>query len=125
MNPLVSILIPAYNAEEWIADAIQSALMQTWPHKEIIIVDDGSTDETLSIARRHESRLVKVLHQDNQTASAARNRAFRECQGNYIQWLDADDLLTPRKIAAQVSALDRSHTDRMLLACPYGRFIRR
>ena len=55
MTPLVSILIPAFNAQEWIAETIQSALRQTWPHKEIIVVDDGSTDGTLAIARRFES----------------------------------------------------------------------
>jgi glycosyltransferase involved in cell wall biosynthesis len=63
MKPLVSILIPAYNAEQWISDAIESALAQTWPHKEVIVVDDGSSDRTLDVARRFASRNVRVLSQ--------------------------------------------------------------
>ncbi len=66
MRPLVSILIPAYNAQEWIADTLQSAIAQTWQRKEIIVVDDGSTDRTLEIARRFESERVRVVTQKNQ-----------------------------------------------------------
>jgi glycosyltransferase involved in cell wall biosynthesis len=106
MRPLVSILIPAYNAERWIADTINSALRQTWPRKEIIVVDDGSRDETLCIARRFASKDVSVVTQENQGASAARNKAIKLCQGDYIQWLDADDLLAPDKIAKQMEASD-------------------
>ena len=69
MQPLVSILIPAFNAERWIGEAVQSALGQTWSRKEIIIVDDGSTDNTLTLAKRFESRLLKVLHHDHQGVS--------------------------------------------------------
>src|SRR4029450_13201330 len=107
MKPLVSILIPAYNAERWIADTIRSALLQTWPRKEIIVVDDGSTDRTLQAARHFASPTVSIVTQENQGASAARNRAFELCQGDYIQWLDADDLLALDKIAKQVEASDR------------------
>src|SRR4029077_692185 len=106
MPPLVSILIPAYNAEKWIADTISSALAQPWPRKEIIIVDDGSTDQTLSIARQFTSKTVSVIAQKNQGASAARNKAFQLCQGDYIQWLDADDLLSPDKVAKQLKAAE-------------------
>ena len=105
MTPLVSILIPAYNAEPWIAETIQSALAQTWPRIEIIVVDDGSKDKTLLVARRFASQGVSVVTQTNQGAAAARNRAFAHCHGNYIQWLDADDLLAPDKIARQMEAL--------------------
>jgi len=65
MNALVSILIPAFNAQEWIADTIQSAIGQTWPRKEIIIVDDGSNDQTLSIARQFASKEAKIVSQQN------------------------------------------------------------
>ena len=102
MQPLVSILIPAYNAERWIADTIRSALAQTWPRKEIIIVDDGSTDRTLAVARQFASRNLSVVTQQNQGASAARNKALELCQGDYIQWLDADDLLSPNKVTRQM-----------------------
>src|SRR5438067_12061163 len=98
MTPLVSILIPAYNAELWIAETIRSALAQNWPRKEIIIVDDGSTDQTLSIARQFASKTVSVIAQKNQGAAAARNKAFQLCQADYIHWLDADDLLSPDKV---------------------------
>jgi glycosyltransferase involved in cell wall biosynthesis len=122
MPPLVSILIPAYNAERWVAETIQSALAQTWPRKEIIIVDDGSTDGTLSVARQFEARNVKVVTQANQGASAARNKAFSLCQGDYIQWLDADDLLTPDKIARQMEAALHCPGQRTLFSSAWGSF---
>jgi len=125
MPPLVSILIPAFNAQEWIADTIKSALGQTWPRKEVIIVDDGSTDQTLSIARQFASRDVSVLTQSNQGAAAARNKAFSVCQGEYIQWLDADDLLGPDKIRKQVEALACVRSRRTLLSSPWGVFMYR
>jgi glycosyltransferase involved in cell wall biosynthesis len=125
MSPLVSILIPAYNAAEWIADTIASAQAQTWPRKEIIVVDDGSRDDTLATARRFASRDVAVVAQENAGASAARNRALALCQGDYIQWLDADDLLTPDKIDKQMAAREQGCTDRTLLSCGWGHFIYR
>ncbi len=82
MAPLVSILIPAYNSERWIADTIRSALGQTWQNKEIIIVDDGSVDQTLSIARQFASKTVAVVTQKNQGAAAARNKAFSLSRGD-------------------------------------------
>src|ERR1700722_3853728 len=102
MKPLVSILIPAYNAGPFIADTIKSALAQTWPEKEIIIVDDGSTDGTLSIAQKFASKGLTVVTQTNQGASLTRNRAFSLCRGDFIQWLDADDLLAHDKISRQM-----------------------
>lgn len=125
MSPLVSILIPAYNSERWIAQTIRSALAQTWPHKEIIIVDDGSTDGTLTIARQFASKELTVLTQENAGASTARNKAFSLCQGDYIQWLDADDLLSPDKVAAQMSALNQCTSRRTVLSSGYGVFIYR
>jgi glycosyltransferase involved in cell wall biosynthesis len=125
MTPLVSILIPAYNAERWISDTIQSALDQTWKHKEIIIVDDGSRDNTLTIARRFASKDVLVAQQVNQGASAARNKAFSLCQGDFIQWLDADDLLSPDKIEKQVALSERLANRRLLISSPWGYFFYR
>jgi glycosyltransferase involved in cell wall biosynthesis len=125
VNPLVSILIPAYNAEEWIGDTITSALAQTWPRKEVIVVDDGSTDQTLAVARRFATNAVSVSTQTNQGAAATRNKAFSLCQGDYVQWLDADDLLSPEKISRQVSALDRGCTMRTLLSSGWGHFMYR
>ena len=125
MQPLVSILIPAYNAQDWIADTIQSALLQTWPRKEIIVVDDGSKDQTRAVAEQFSSQGVQVVTQPNSGAAAARNKAFSLCHGDYIQWLDADDLLAPQKIASQMQAVERGGSPRVLVSCGWGRFIYR
>jgi len=125
VKPLISILIPAYNAQEWVADTIKSAAGQTWPRKEIIIVDDGSTDQTFTIARQFGSKEVKVVTQQNQGAAAARNKAFSLCQGDYIQWLDGDDLLAPDKIAQQIRVAESCGNNRVLLSAAWGRFIYR
>lgn len=120
-SPLVSVLIPAFNAERWIAETIQSVLAQDWPRIEIIVVNDGSRDRTLDAARRFESRKVKVLTQTNRGAAAARNRALSRAQGDYIQWLDADDLLAPDKISRQLG--DRGpHDPTVLLSSSFGLF---
>jgi len=123
MAALVSILIPAFNAQEWIADTIKSAIGQTWRRKEIFIVDDGSRDHTLSVARQFASKDVSVVTQANQGAAATRNRAFSICQGDYIQWLDADDLLAYDKIAKQMAAVDRGASSQTLLSSAWGRFM--
>jgi glycosyltransferase involved in cell wall biosynthesis len=105
VKPLVSILIPCYNAEQWLADSVKSVLTQTWGKTEIIVVDDGSTDGSLAIAKSFKAPNLKVIRQPNQGASAARNRALRTAQGEFIQYLDADDLLAPDKIERQVGLL--------------------
>jgi len=125
MKPLVSILIPAYNAQTWIADTIKSAQDQTWPNKEIVIVDDGSRDETLAIARQFISDSVTVVTQKNQGAAAARNKAFELCRGDYIQWLDADDLLSSDKVARQMEVAQPLQDKGILLSCPWGHFMYR
>ena len=125
MMPLVSILIPAHNAADWIADTIQSAMAQTWKRTEIIVVDDGSSDQTLKIARQFESESVRVVWQENQGAAAARNKALSLCHGDYIQWLDADDLLAPDKIAKQMEALHSGNSRRTLLSSSFGQFMYR
>ena len=123
MEPLVSILIPAYNAESWVSSTIASALAQTWSRIEVIVVDDGSTDGTLSAARRFASKKVAVVSQPNQGAAAARNRALSMCQGDYIQWLDADDLLAPDKISRQFEAVGPRPDRRILLSSPWAHFL--
>jgi PST family polysaccharide transporter len=123
--PLVSVLIPAYNAEKWIDATIRSVLSQTWPNKEIIVVDDGSNDRTLEIARSFEAQGVKVVVQRNQGASAARNHAFSLSKGDYIQWLDADDLLAPDKIEKQMQLVMQGLSKRTLLSSPWAHFMYR
>jgi polysaccharide transporter, PST family len=122
---LVSILIPAYNSQDWIASAIRSALGQTWKNKEIIVVDDGSTDQTMAVARQFESSGVRIVSQSNQGASAARNAAYALSRGDYIQWLDADDILAPDKIAQQMDALGKIGSSQILLSSSWARFMYR
>jgi cellulose synthase/poly-beta-1,6-N-acetylglucosamine synthase-like glycosyltransferase len=122
MKPLVSILIPAYNAEPWIADTIRSAMGQVWPRKEIIVVDDGSTDQTFAVARQFASKDVVVVTHKNQGAASTRNHALSLSQGDYIQWLDADDLLSPDKIAKQMEAAEECRNPRLLLSSGWGSF---
>jgi glycosyltransferase involved in cell wall biosynthesis len=121
-RPLVSILIPAYNAQEWISDTIRSAIGQTWEPKEIIVIDDGSGDNTLSIARQFEAGGVRVVTQRNRGASAARNRGFSLSKGEYIQWLDADDILAVDKISSQIETLGAAPDKRVLLSAAFGTF---
>jgi glycosyltransferase involved in cell wall biosynthesis len=102
--PTVSILIPCYNADRWIAQAIQSALDQTYPHKEVIVVDDGSTDRSLEIIQSFGDR-IRWSAQPNQGGNIARNRLLELSTGEWLQYLDADDYLLPDKITQQVDYL--------------------
>ena len=120
--PLVSILIPAYNAEGSIAETLRSAIDQTWQHKEIIVVDDGSTDGTADMVRLVATKQVMVVSTANQGLSAAVNHAYKLCQGDYIQALDADDLIAPDKIARQLAALRETDSKRILLSSPWAHF---
>lgn len=122
MNSLVSILIPAYNAEKWIAYTVQSAVAQSWPRKEVIVIDDGSTDRTAEIAKRFASKDVKVISTENRGLSSAINFAYQLCQGDYIQELDSDDLLAPDKIERQLAALREDDSKRILLSSPWASF---
>ena len=122
MTPLVSILIPAYNAEKWIAETLQSAINQDYPRKEIILVNDGSTDRTLEIAKGFASSGVKIVDQINAGGPTARNTALAHAQGDYIQWLDHDDLLASDKISVQLREWERDRSDRILYSCPFATF---
>ena len=119
--PKVSILIPVYNASPFLSATIESALQQTWKNTELIIVDDGSTDDSLGIAQKYASQKVLVIPQRNQGACTARNRAFRASTGDFIQYLDADDLLHPNKIKAQLAVL-KDQKKNALLSAKWGRF---
>jgi glycosyltransferase involved in cell wall biosynthesis len=120
--PLVSILIPAYNAQATLGETLRSAVAQTWHRKEIIVIDDGSSDRTAEIARSFASGCVKVVSTVNRGLSAAVNTAYRDCQGNYIQELDADDLMSPDKIELQMAVLLRGGDDLMLASSPWAYF---
>ena len=101
MHPLVSILIPCYNSEQWIGYAIESALAQTWPNKQVIVLDDGSTDDSLHVIRRYESHLRWETGQ-NRGGGYARNRLLEMASGEWVQYLDADDYLLAEKVSEQV-----------------------
>jgi glycosyltransferase involved in cell wall biosynthesis len=102
MDPLVSILIPCYNGSLWVAQCIRSALDQTYHHKEIVVVDDGSTDDSLEIIRGFGSR-IRVESGPNRGSNVARNRLMQLSQGNWLSFLDADDFLLPEKIQRQMA----------------------
>lgn len=121
MTPTVSILIPCYNAKRWLAATLESALAQTWPATEIIVINDGSTDDSLAVARKFAPRGVRIVDQPNSGASAARNHGLRLAAGDFIQFLDADDLLSPGKIAAQMTLL-ATRPPGTLATCAWGRF---
>jgi glycosyltransferase involved in cell wall biosynthesis len=123
MSGLVSIIIPCHNAAPWLAPALESALGQTWAEKEIILVDDGSTDASPEIAHAFEPRGVRLLTQPNRGASAARNAGLRAARGDFIQFLDADDLLAPDKIAVQLARL-LGAPPRHVASGAWARFIR-
>jgi len=105
----VSILIPAHNAARWLAATLESALAQTCPLKEIIVIENGSSDNTAEIARRYADQGVRLFSIPTSTAAHARNRAFDESHGEFIQYLDADDLLSPGKIERQLNQLDAAN----------------
>ncbi len=122
MKPLVSILIPCYNAEKFLGETLNSALSQTWQNIEIILVDDGSTDSSLAIAKSYESKGIKVISQDkNRGQTAALNRCLVEAKGDFIQYLDADDILEPQKIEVQIRMLLKEPPGTLAIA-PWARF---
>ena len=122
MSSLVSILIPAYNAQKWIRKTMESALNQSWPHKEILVVDDGSTDRTSRILKTFESGTVKVVRQQNSGGPAARNTALLHAQGDFVQWLDHDDLLDPDKIKKQLQSKKYDGDPATLLSGSFAQF---
>jgi glycosyltransferase involved in cell wall biosynthesis len=102
---LVTVCIPCYNAGPWLAPAIESALAQTHPAVEIIVINDGSTDDSLAVAQGYAARGVRVVTQSNAGQCAAANHGLRLARGEYVKFFDADDLLSPNMLALQVVAL--------------------
>jgi len=105
---LVSVIIPVFNVEDYIADAIQSVLSQTYQAFEIIIVDDESPDSSIDICRQFQDARIKIVHQKNRGLAGARNTGIRNAQGDYLAFLDSDDLWEPEKLERHVQHLDMS-----------------
>jgi glycosyltransferase involved in cell wall biosynthesis len=108
LNYAISVVITAYNAEYWIAETLESVLSQTCPPLEIIVVDDGSTDETTAILHAYAGR-VRLLQQEHQGPAVARNLGIREAIGKYIAFVDSDDLWKPDKLALQIEKLRQGY----------------
>jgi glycosyltransferase involved in cell wall biosynthesis len=125
--PKVSVIIPVYNAEKYIKDAIDSVLNQTYKDLEIVVVDDGSTDKTKEIVEIQRRKVVRVhvdieyIYQMNKGPGAARNTGIKAATGEYIAFLDSDDMWMPEKIGKQVVKFKENpdygliHTDRIRL----------
>jgi glycosyltransferase involved in cell wall biosynthesis len=103
---LVSVVIPTFNYRAYVAQAVESALAQTYPHVEVIVVDDGSTDDTREVLAPYVER-VSYMYQENQGLSAARNTGIRAARGKWVALLDSDDLWHPRKLEMQMAYLTR------------------
>src|SRR5713101_1476950 len=105
---LVSVIIPCYNQAHFLHEAIQSALAQTYSHREIFVVDDGSTDNTAEVTAGFAG--IRYTRQENSGVSAARNSGLKESRGEYLVFLDADDRLLPEALEVGVNCLHQ-HPD--------------
>ena len=125
MKPLVSVIVPLYNMERFIQETLNSIIVSSYPHYEIIVMDDGSTDNSLSIAQQfadsHPLLNIQVLTQSNQGASAARNNAISLAKGVYILPVDADDLISPQYIEMAVKVLEQ-HPEVLVVGCEIEMF---
>ena len=110
-EPAVSVMMPAYNAAEFIAQAIESVLAQTFEDWELVIVDDGSRDDTYAIAARYQDARIRIIRQKNGGESVARNTALEHMRGALVAFLDADDLFLPDHLALTVDFLQNNPLD--------------
>jgi glycosyltransferase involved in cell wall biosynthesis len=111
MDKLVSVIIPCFNAERWLAEAIDSCLQQTYLNIEIIVIDDASTDNSLQIIKSYGNKIIWESFPSNKGGNHARNRGFALSKGEYIQFLDSDDYILPEKIERQVHFLEETGAD--------------
>jgi glycosyltransferase involved in cell wall biosynthesis len=123
---LVSVIIPAYNSARHIGECLESVIKQTYEQIEIVLVDDGSTDNTVEILQEilrtnQSKKSIEIITQPNRGACSARNKGLRNCKGDYIQFLDADDILCPDKISVQVD-LAQKYGDAVVFSGQWDRF---
>ncbi len=122
-NQLASVIIPTYNRGDFIVQTLDSVLEQTYRPIEVLVVDDGSTDDTEKVVKEwrkeHQTDvfIIKYLHQDNAGAPTARNTGMDHATGRYLQFLDSDDLLLPGKLKAQISLMQKENTE--VCICDY------
>ena len=115
----ISVAIPAYNSAAYLQEALDSVLVQTFPAHEIVVVDDGSTDSTPEIARSYGDK-IRYIRQENQGSAAARNTAIRAATGEWIAFLDSDDVMLPEKLQQQAAVLEANpHLDVVYSAFTY------
>ena len=114
-DPLVSIIIPAYNYALFLPFAVDSALNQSYLNTEVVVVNDGSRDETHEVAQSYGER-IRYIHQENQGLSAARNSGIREANGEYLVFLDADDILKPNMVEQSLDTLRKLGSDFAVVA---------
>jgi len=115
MQPLISVIIAAYNSGRLLTETVESALRQTYPRREIIVVDDGSTEDLRAHLAPY-GDAISYIRQDNAGAGAARNNGLRAAAGDYIAFLDHDDLWLPAKLEVQLAAAAR-HPESGLIVC--------
>ncbi len=107
-NPLVSVIIPMYNSEKYIVECLCSVIVQEYQNIEVIIIDDGSTDNSFAICKNlsADHHCLKILHKENGGVSSARNLGLKKCSGEFITFVDADDFIEPNHILSLVKALE-------------------
>lgn len=116
MPPLITVIICSYNAGQYLADSVQSVLQQTYPHWELLLIDDGSTDNSIEpIAQLQEARIRIIRHAQNRGIAESRKEGIELAAGKYCCWLDADDIALPNRLQQQVSWLEQ-HPDTVLCA---------
>jgi glycosyltransferase involved in cell wall biosynthesis len=106
----ISVIIPVYKVEKYVAATVESVLAQTYKNFELLIIDDGSPDKSIEICQQFTDNRIKIIRQENRGVAAARNTGIRHAQGEYLAFLDADDLWTPEKLAKHIEHLDNSPT---------------
>jgi glycosyltransferase involved in cell wall biosynthesis len=119
-SPLVSVCMPAYNAEKYIGDAIKSVINQSYKNWELIIVNDGSTDGTLKVIDEFSDNRIRVFTQQNRVQCAAANKAFELSRGQLIKFFDADDILSLNMLSTQVARISGHQED--VVSASWGRF---
>jgi Glycosyl transferase family 2 len=105
---LISIIIPVYNVERYVAQTLESVLAQTYAHFEVLIIDDESSDRSIEICRQYSDPRIRIIQQKNRGLAGARNTGIRNAKGDYIALLDSDDLWLPQKLEKHVAHLERS-----------------